>query len=518
MDTAEEQRRARLVIASNRGPVERRTGPDGEVVRHRGAGGLIAVLGPALASHGGVWVASALTEEDRAAAREAEGSAPDVLVLPEGPIGVRLLAHDPEAYAGYYGAVSTELLWFLQHHLREPGTPRTADADLHAQWGHYRTVNDAFARACAAEAQPGGTVLLQDYHLSLAPRRLRALRPDVRSAHFTMTPWAEPEQFAALPAELRRELVDGLLGADMVCFLVPRWADAFLACCAELGLAVDRTARSVRDAGGRAVAVRCFPVGVDETALRARAAEPDVQRYEADLRALAGDARLVVRVDRMEPSKNIVRGLDAYARFLQAHPERHGRVVHYVLAYASRGELEAYREYAARVETLTREINRTFGTDGWQPVVLETRNDFGRGLAAMALADVLVVNPLRDGMNLVAKEGAVVGRRGPALVLSRHAGAADDLAEGCTLVDPWDPGELAEAIEASLRLPHAERALRLGRLRRGAAALPPDRWLAAALTELERVAPEGAAGAPGGPEAPGGSGGPVRPDDRCPPE
>lgn len=494
MDTAQQQR-ASLVIASNRGPVERRTGDDGRVVVNRGAGGLIAVLGPALASHGGVWVAAALTDEDRAAARElrARGRL-DEVDLPEGPIGVRLLDLDPALFAAYYQTVSTELLWFLQHHL-PLGGKSAFDAELRSHWDGYRRVNDDFAAACAESALPGGTVLLQDYHLTLAPRRLRELRPDLRSAHCTMTPWADPERFAVLPLDVQRELVTGLLGADLVCFLVPRWAEAFLSCCEQLGLRTDRTRWAVRGPDGRWSRMRCFPVGVDAEALHTRAAAPDVAEHERRLRALTGDARLVVRVDRMEPSKNIVRGLEAYARFLEQHPGRYGSVVHFVLAYASRGELAAYRELATQVEMLVAGINERFGRDGWQPVVLETRNDFGRGLAAMALADVLVVNPVRDGMNLVAKEAAVLSRRDLALVLSRHAGAADDLADGCVLIDPFDVQELADAIAAGLDLSRAERAERLERLRKGAVALPPERWLTGVLTELAHAAEEAGQGA-----------------------
>ncbi|MFF6779874.1 trehalose-6-phosphate synthase [Streptomyces sp. NPDC012510] len=484
MDTTQ-RGHAELVIASNRGPVERRTDADGRVAAHRGSGGLIAVLGPALASHGGVWVAAALTDEDRATARElrAQGRL-DVVDLPEGPIGVRLIDFDPADFAGFYRTVSTELLWFLQHHLSPGGTPMTFDAELRAHWDAYRRVNDAFATACAEAAAPGSTVLLQDYHLTLAARRLRELRPDLRSAHCTMTPWADPSHFARLPDDVQRELVNGLLGADLVCFLVPRWAEAFMSCCERLGLRVDRARQVVCGPDGRWSRVRCFPVGVDAASLRSRAAAPDVVEHERRLRALVGDAQLVVRVDRMEPSKNIERGLEAYARFLEQHPERHGRVVHFVLAYASRGEVAAYRDLAARVESLAAGINQRFGTDRWQPIVLETRNDFGRGLAAMALADVMVVNPVRDGMNLVAKEAAVLSRRDLALVLSRHTGAVDDLAEGCAVVDPFDIQELANAIAEGLALPAAERAVRLERLRKGAVALPPEQWLKEVLAAL----------------------------------
>jgi trehalose 6-phosphate synthase len=466
---------APLVIASNRGPVELRAGDDGVVRPHRGSGGLIAVLGPAAVASGGVWVASAITEHDVAAAHELVK-----VDLPGGTVAVRLLAHEPDVYRDYYGTVATELLWFLHHHLPARAVDRSA-------WHGYRRVNHDFAVACARHAAPGGIVLVQDYHLCLVPRRLRRLRPDVRSTHFTMTPWAAPDEFEALPPDLRRELVDGILGADVACFLVRRWAEAFLECCARLGLDVDRNGHHVTDGTGRRTAVRWLPVGVDPGELGERMTAPDVLDRRRRVAALAGDRRLVVRVDRMEPAKNVLRGLVAYSDLLATQPSRRGRVVHLVLAYSSRGDLPEYRRYAEQVRALAAEINHRWGTPDWQPVVLETDNDFALGLAAMSLADVLVVNPLRDGMNLVAKEGPVVSEGHLALILSHHAGAMTDLADGCLPVDPTDVGALTAALGEALDLPTEERLTRLAKLRAGATALPPREWLRAALSMLEAV-------------------------------
>lgn len=479
---------AGLVIASNRAPVELRTDPDGNLVRRRGGGGLIAVLGPAAAAADGVWVASAMTEEDATAARHAAATGGlEHVDVTGGQVRVRLLDHEPATYRDYYGTIATELLWFTHHHLFGLALEPVFDARLHEAWTSYRAVNDSFAAACSQHTAPGGTVLLQDYHLSLAPRRLRELRPDVGSAHFTMTPWADPGHFDVLPRAHAAELVDGILGADMAAFLVRRWARAFLACCERLGRTVDHERRAVRSADGRWVAVRCFPVGVDADELRERCAAPDVAEHRRRLAAIAGQARLITRVDRMEPAKNVLRGVAAYAELLTRWPRWRGRVVHFVHAYSSRDDLPAYRDYAERVTAAVAEVNRAYGTATWQPVVLETANDFGLGLAAMSLADVVVTNPLRDGMNLVAKEAAVVSERDLALVLSAHAGAADDLGDGCALVDPVDVSALAEEMHAALELPGAERTARLARLRKGATALPPRDWLAAVTAELDVV-------------------------------
>lgn len=476
---------APLVIASNRGPVELRAGPGDHVVQHRGSGGLIAVLGPAAAAARGLWVASAITEHDIRAAHRADTGTMEIVDLPEGSVRVRMIAHEPSVYHDYYRTVSTELLWFLQHHLFDLSRGPVVDSRLRGAWCNYRRANNDIALACATHTCAHGTVLLQDYHLSLAPRRLRSLRPDVRSAHFTMTPWADPDYFSVLPRDLRHELVSGLLGADMVCFLVPRWARAFLECCARLGLTADPHRSEVLDEEGRNVAVRCFPVGVDDVELLARAARPEVAEYRDRLRDRVGNRQLVLRIDRMEPAKNILRGLAAYAELLEREPERRGQVVHVVHAYSSRGDLPAYRRYGEEVHESADRVNARFGDHSWQPVILETSNDFLLGLAAMSLADVLVVNPIRDGMNLVAKEAAVLSRRDLALVLSRSAGAADDLADGCVLVDPFDVTELSTQLAAALDLPAGERRARLSRLRQGAVALPPRTWLDAVLHELD---------------------------------
>lgn len=480
-----ERHSAPLVIASNRGPVELHTDNAGRIVEHRGSGGLIGVLGPALASQHGTWVAAAMTEQDRAAAAErAAAGRLAVVELDEGPVCLRLLDLDRQDYDSYYRRISSELLWFLQHQMFDLTREPVCDEAMRAGWQAYRRINAKFAESCAEELAPVGTVLVQDYHLSLVPRQLRTLRPDARIGHFTMIPWADPAYFRALPADLATELLDGMLGADMLAFLAPRWAAAFLDSCAAFSYQVDIAGRTVTDRDGRTVKIRCFPVGVDAAQLSRRANAPDTEAYRLDLMRVIGDRRLVVRIDRMEPSKNLLRGLDGFAELLSRDRGRHEKVMHYVLAYSSRVQLPAYQAYSRAVHDRVRKINKRFGTATWNPVLLETRNDFARGLAALTLADVLVVNALRDGMNLVAKEGPVVSRRDLALVLSPEVGAADDLGADAIMAHPFDVSALADGIATGLDMPSAERAQRLSRLRKAAGALPPRRWLAQALDEL----------------------------------
>jgi trehalose 6-phosphate synthase len=311
---------------------------------------------------------------------------------------------------------------------------------------------------------------------------LRDRRPDLRIGHFTHTPWAEPSYFSLLPDDVAHAVLRGMLGADAVGFLSPRWAEAFVRCCVQM-LGADAGGTSIHVAG-RSTRVHVHALGVDGEELRDRAAQPDViGRLEA-LRRRVGDCRVIVRIDRTELSKNIVRGLHAYREMLRTRPEHRGNVVHVVFAYPSRHDLPDYRAYTAEVQRVAREIEDEFATADWSPLVLEVNDDYPRSLAALQLADVLVVNPLRDGMNLVAKEGPVLSRDGVAIVLSREAGAADELGRDTLLVNPYDVSGTAQAIHEALAMPAAERRTRCDRLAATATALPPRDWLRAQLDAL----------------------------------
>jgi trehalose 6-phosphate synthase len=465
---------ASLVLASNRGPVS--FGDDGSV--RRGGGGLVSALGHSGAPSHAVWVCAALSDADRKAAKQSGGQ----LAVDVAPTAVRMLEIDPVTFERAYNAVANSTLWFLSHLLfATPSAPVFGERSRR-EWEAYSSYNDSFARALADEAAPGAAVLVQDYHLSLAPRQLRERRPDVRIAHFSHTPWAPPEYFRLLPDDIGHDLLTGLLGADAVGFHSARWADAFGRCCVDLlGASYDGAAVSH---GGRVTLVEVHPLGVDGPELIARAAEDDVAARLPAIRELVGDRQLILRIDRTELSKNIVRGLEAFRELLRRWPEHREQVVHLAFAYPSRHDLPEYREYTGAVQRVAREINEEFACPGWVPVHLEVKDDYPRSLAAMRIADVLVVNPLRDGMNLVAKEAPVLSEGGVGLVLSREAGAADDLGEDALLVNPYDVSQTAEALHAALVMEPVERASRCERLAKAATAFPPSRWLADQLSSL----------------------------------
>jgi trehalose 6-phosphate synthase len=396
--------------------------------------------------------------------------------------GVEMLDVDPVTFDRAYNGVANSTLWFVSHLLFDTASAPVFDSRTAREWEAYRQYDDAFAEALARSAAPGAAVLVQDYHLALTPQQLRERRPDLRISHFSHTPWAPPEYFCLLPDDVARELLLGMLGADAVGFHSSRWADAFGRCC-EAVLGATWESGHVRHRG-RSTRVSVHPLGVDGDELRAVAAAPEVQGRLPLLRDVVAGQQLVLRIDRTELSKNIVRGLEAYRELLRTRPEWHGEVVHLAFAYPSRHDLPEYRAYTGLVQRVAREVNEEFARPGWLPVHLEVRDDYPRSLAAYTLADVLLVNPLRDGMNLVAKEGPVLSERGVSLVLSRQAGAADELGADAHLVNPYDVGQTAQALHEALSTPAHVRAERSARLATAATALPPSAWLQAQLDAL----------------------------------
>jgi trehalose 6-phosphate synthase len=477
---------AEVLIASNRGPVSFAINEQGALSLRRGGGGLVSGLSAVAGETGetGLWICTALTDADRTATRRAGGGRLDEAGHDTGGAAVRMLDIDATTFNRAYNAVANSVLWFVHHLLYDIPTVPHFDASFRRDWDSYVAYNAAFADAIATDAAPGATVLVQDYHLTLVPRLLRERRPDLRVGHFSHTPWAPADYFDLLPDEVAREVLLGVLGADRAAFLTIRWARAFLACCARvLHLDVDYQALTVAH-DGRVTAVGVHALGVDGDYLRARSRQPDVEAKRATLLETVGACRVVLRVDRTELSKNIVRGLAAYRELLRTRPEWRGKVVHVAFAYPSRHDLPEYREYTAAVQRIAAEIEDEFGTADWRPLVLAVDDDFARSLAAYRIADVLVVNPIRDGMNLVAKEVPVVSERGVALVLSREAGAVHELGGDAAVVNPYDVSETAAALHQALTMPETERAARTRRLAAAATALPPRRWFADQLAAL----------------------------------
>jgi trehalose 6-phosphate synthase len=446
-----------VVLLSNRGPVAFSVDDAGALVARRGAGGLVSGLAPLVAGTDAVWIAAAMGDADRQAAAGGVVDADD--------LRVRLLAIDPATYSTAYDVVCNATLWFAHHGLFEAARRPRHDRRWGPAWEAYREVNAAFARATIESAPEGAAVLVQDYHLCLVAPAVRSARPDLHLVHFSHTPFALPEWLLAVPDDAATELLEGMAAHHACTFHTRRWAEAFEACCRAYGVEPPTTAAT--------------PLAADAADLERVAASSACAAAGAELDETFGDRRVILRVDRIELSKNILRGFQAYDLLLEARPEWRGRVAFAAFVYPSREGLPEYLAYRQEVEGLVERLNAKWGVEGWTPVVYDPGDDFPRSVAALQRADVLLVNPIRDGLNLVAMEGPLLNRRNGVLALSTEAGAWEALGHaGAMRVNPFDVAGTAEVLHAALSMPEGDRAERAARLAAAAGARRPSDWLA----------------------------------------
>ncbi|MGI8753982.1 MAG: alpha,alpha-trehalose-phosphate synthase (UDP-forming) [Acidimicrobiales bacterium] len=446
-----------VVVVSNRGPLTFWPGPDGHPVVKRGAGGMVVALGPGVTHSGALWVAAALSDSDR----EAAANAPGGVIEAEG-FRLRSITIDPGDFSAYYDVVANGTLWYVNHGLWDlPRRPRF-DRHWHQAWTRYRTVNRQFANAVADVAADGATVVVQDYHLCLVAGMLAQRRPDLRTATFIHTPWPTPEELAVLPDEVGAELIATMVDGGPCGFHSQRWATRYQACATEVG--------------GRDADVFVAAAATDGEDLARVATSEACEAELAALEATLGGRHLIARVDRIELSKNILRGLWAFDAMLESHPDLIDAVVFGVFVYPSRVGLADYQAYAQEITTLVDYLNAKWSTATWTPILIDTDDNHPRSVAALRRYDVLLVNPVRDGLNLVAVEGPLVNDRDGTVVLSRQAGSFDLLGAHVVGVNPFDVVATAEAMATALAVPAPERASRARALRHAIAGATPRQW------------------------------------------
>jgi trehalose 6-phosphate synthase len=449
------------VVVSNRGPVSFRLDGGGRPVPSVAGGGLAGTLGPLLAGTETTWVAAAMSPADRLAAAQGPQTVDGLRVVP--------VVADPAIYAQAYDVVANATLWFCHHHLFDLARRPRLDRHWHAAFDAFRALNEQFADVVAAESPEGAVVLVQDYHLSLAGGMLARRRDDLRTVHFHHTPFADPNVLRVLPERAAGELLAGLAGFGACGFHTERWAAGFRRCFEDPLLA--------RAAGGPAPPVFAAPLGPTPAALAATAAGAETAAARRRLDGMVGDRRLIVRVDRIELSKNLLRGLFAYEALLEEQAQWRQRVVLLALAYPSRQDLAEYIGYRVEVEHTVERINERFGTEGWAPIIFDPEDDYPRSVAALGAYDVLLVNPVRDGMNMVAKEGPLLNTNDGVLVLSHEAGAYEELGVAALGINPFDVQATAAALHQALEMEPAERAERAGALRSLVEARSAADWL-----------------------------------------
>jgi len=472
-----------LVLVSNRGPVTF----DDDGVAQRGGGGLVTAL-TGLASHrDAVWVASAMSDGDIAVAEEAGGKAITVEAPGGGEYEVRLVVSEPEVYDAFYNIFANPMLWFIQHYLWDlSNAPDVRQNEINA-FEDYKKVNHDLAAAVIDEIDGDDepVVMIHDYHLYTLPAIVRAARPDAFLTHFIHIPWPQSDAWRVLPTWIRDEIYKGLLANDIIGLHTEAYRRNFLQCCRDLlGLEVDFAAGTVTH-DGRETWVRAYPLPIDAKATERVADSPETLEFEAELDRHRREF-LIARVDRADLSKNVLRGFAAYDLFLEQHPEFLERVSFIAQLMPSRTDVPEYAEYLQRIEAMVAVVNLRHGSPDWMPIQLKLRDNLAEAMASYRSYDVLLVNAMFDGMNLVAKEGPLVNRRAGVSILSENTGAHEELGEFALSVNPFDIQELADSIYRALTMTPEERETRIEGLKSIVTARDPGDWIDDQLADIRR--------------------------------
>jgi trehalose 6-phosphate synthase len=494
----------RLVVASNRGPLTFKHDRSGEWHARRGSGGLVTALAELGRLAPVTWVSAAMDQADRDAARllaQRNGAERKQLVasidqqLPNQDLRMVLRDLPAEAWKQHYGTIANPFLWFVQHQLYTLAYEPVVDEALGKAWTTgYRTVNRALAETILEQTREDRrpVVMLQDYHLYLAASYIREHRPDSLLLHFNHIPWPSVDSWLVLPQPLRRAICEGLLANDICGLQTDRYARNFLETVEAFvrDARVDPAGRHVRWRG-RTIWVRAYPISIDPDSLTDFSRGPEVSRRRKELSdrlERAGKPKLIVRVDRLEPSKNVLRGFLAYEALLKRRPDLRKKVRFLAIQSISRENVPEYARYAAVVREVVARVNGLSDPDT-APIWLLDGSEYALAIAALSLADVVLVNPVVDGMNLVAKEATIVGHA--AIVLSETAGAAEQLASDALPVAAADVAGTSEMLELGLEMPPEERARRLRRRRASVRQEDLAWWLTRQLRDLSAVATGG---------------------------
>jgi trehalose 6-phosphate synthase len=482
-----------LVIVSNRGPAQFERDDDGEIQVARGGGGLVTALSGLVKHRDALWIASTMTDEDAWVAEESDG--PIEIEIDGVDYRLCLVESDPDAYDRFYNVIANPILWFIQHYLWDlSNAPDIRHEELDAWEFGYKAVNEDIASAVVRQIRDDESplVMLHDYHLYTAPALIRAQRPDAFLHHFVHIPWSQPDSWRVLPARWREEIYRGMLANDIIGFHTSAYCRNFLRCCQELlELDVSYGDLSVSHPGGETW-VRAYPLAVDAARLERAAASPEVAEAEREVLERRRE-HMIIRVDRADLSKNVLRGFTAFDTFLAQHPEFREKVTFVAHLQPSRQDVVEYQEYLERIEALVAVINHRHGTTDWMPIDLRIYENFTDAVARYKHCDLLMVNSIFDGMNLVAKEAPIVNTRGGVLMLSENTGSHEELADCALSVNPFDIQEQADTIYRALTMDREERRLRAERLREIILSRDPGDWVDEQLADIRLKRSERAA-------------------------
>jgi len=481
-----------IIVASNRGPVLFKKDENGKIELIRGAGGIVGSMIPFMQRTHGTWVSSAIGECDHHMDNMYQGKVPIPLEDPE--YYVQFIKTEEDTYNGFNGKFANPLLWFIHHSMWNPPYSPCADDELHQAWDSYQYVNSRFADAIGEDVRTSQKTpigMLEDYHIYLTPKLIRKQHPDVLMSQFVHIPFPPPEIFQQLPNHMQIEILESILTNDVLGFHIPRYKNNFFQTIRHIlpHALVDEVVGEIVY-NGHVCRVRTYPISIDAETIQNHAQDPKVIFKEKEVDEIVGDCKLIYRTDRADLSKNIIRGFQAYDMFLDKYPEWKEKVKFIATLMPSRQDIRIYREYTDNIRELVREINEKHATPDWEPIKYICRGDYDLVIALLKRYDVLMVNPILDGMNIVAKEGSVVNENNGVLILSTGAGCYEELKEGAICINPYDIRQTAESIDAALLMDETAKKELITEARAAVARNDLNRWVSDQLQDLEIVMQE----------------------------
>ncbi|MGZ7117544.1 MAG: alpha,alpha-trehalose-phosphate synthase (UDP-forming) [Methanobacterium sp.] len=478
-----------IIVASNRGPVLFKRDGEGKTELIRGKGGIVGSMIPFLEKTHGTWFSSAIGECDEYMNDKYDSKVPIPLNDPK--FYLRLIKTEENIYNGFNGKFANPLLWFIHHSMWNPPYSPCADDELHQAWDSYKYVNQKFAEAIGetvSKSKKTPIVMLQDYHIYLTPRLIRKQFPEVLMSLFVHIPFPPPEIFQQLPNHIQTEILDGMLANDVLGFHIPRYMNNFLQTIRQI-LPIALVDDVVGDVlyKGHVCHVRTYPISVDVDTIQKHGQSTGVIAKDKEVDEMIGNCKLIYRTDRADLSKNVLRGFRAYDMFLEKYPEWKGNVKFIATLMPTRQDIKIYRDYTDKIRDMVNEINEKYSTPDWKPIEYIFRGDFDLVVAFLKRYDVLMVNPILDGMNIVAKEGSVLNENNGALILSTGAGCYEELKDGAICINPYDLRQTAESIDAALLIDDETKAEMLQKSRAAIFSNDLNKWTSDQLKDIEAV-------------------------------
>lgn len=449
-----------VIIASNRGAFAFDI-KDGEITASRGAGGLVTALSTAMRGYDSVWISAAISAGDKHIAKNGIYDQ-----LEDVPHNFRFVDIDDDSFNGYYNLASNRLLWFCYHYLWKLSSEPVIGQEYLEAWRQYRRVNELFAQKILAESKrlKDPLIFLHDYHLLLAAKYIRATDETNTISHFSHTAWPQPDYMAVLPEEILGDIFEGMLANDILGFQSEKYRHNFLLCCEQLTDYEVNFKEGLVMLADNTVRTGVYPISVDSESIARQAESEKVDAYVSDIREDFQGLKIILRIERADPTKNTLRGIEAYRRLLAKYPEYRKKVVYMCLLYQSRTDIEDYIDYFREVQAAVKSVNKEFGSADWEPIYFDVQDNYERSLASLKLYDVLVVNSIYDGMNLVAKEGPIVNENDGVLLLSQNTGAYDEIGRYSIGVNPFSIEDTADKMNQALFMDTAQRREMHGKL------------------------------------------------------